>query len=353
MRVEMRPIMYTPDTGAALKQTVAAFESVLVQACARREGFSLIGLLCIQFSVAHLFMTRPASGRGSYSRDIQTFFASADLEHEAWIGADWAARVDAVGRGAQRALATVHKTRLTAAERDILSALIDDSARIVAADAPAHLEALGPILVWKDREGRIETVSFDVSPGESAGDDHVVLLQPAEMKAFLAITPQKEPHVGGFKLYRRDGEVLRFREAWVHDGQVHEHGGVCGIRGDLVLHPAATPAEQLLIIKRLSAAARKEGFKTIARSRLVGLTVSKAITENGGTDDLARRHLLEDYLNNLTGWLGLGHCDGGSTGSGSMEAFCLVVDGKLAVDCIGKELAKSEFGDFTVSIAAQ
>lgn len=338
--------MSTPDTGAALKQTVEAFQSVFVEACARRDDFSLIGCLCIQYSVAHLFMPRRARGRGSYSRDSQTFLASADLEHDAWIGPDWAARVDAVRRGAQRALAIVHKTRLTASERDILSASIDDSARIVAAEAPAHLEALGPILVWKDREGRIESVSFDVPPSERAGDDYIVLLQPTEMKAFLAATPQQRPHVEGFKLYRRDGEQLLFREAWVHDGQVHEHGGTCGVRGELVLHPAAAPAEQQLIIERLSAAARKMGFRTIPNSRLVGLTVSKAITGNGGTDDLARRHRLEDYLNNLTGWLGLGHCDGGSIGSGSMEAFCLVVDGKLAVECLAKELALSEFSDF-------
>lgn len=42
--------------------------------------------------------------------------------------------------------------------------------------------------------------------------------------------------------------------------------------------------------------------------------------------DLKKRTRLEDHLNELLGWTGLGHCDGGSIGSGTLEACCLVVD---------------------------
>ena len=72
-----------------------------------------------------------------------------------------------------------------------------------------------------------------------------------------------------------------------------------------------------------------------------------AINGFGDGCDIDRRHQLEDHLNELTGWLGLGYCDGGSTGSGTMEVFCQVVDFALAKEALERELKGSQYDGYT------
>lgn len=52
-------------------------------------------------------------------------------------------------------------------------------------------------------------------------------------------------------------------------------------------------------------------------------------------------------MNETLGWTGLGHCDGGSIGSGTMEICCLVADFEIAKRVIGADLAGTKFADFT------
>ena len=52
-------------------------------------------------------------------------------------------------------------------------------------------------------------------------------------------------------------------------------------------------------------------------------------------------------MNELLGWTGLGACDGGSIGSGTMEVVNFVVDFDLAKSVIARDLADTEFGDYT------
>jgi hypothetical protein len=57
---------------------------------------------------------------------------------------------------------------------------------------------------------------------------------------------------------------------------------------------------------------------------------------------------VESYLNEQLGWFGLGFCDGGSIGSGSMEAACPVVDFDIAATALAPELAKSSLSGFSI-----
>jgi hypothetical protein len=52
-------------------------------------------------------------------------------------------------------------------------------------------------------------------------------------------------------------------------------------------------------------------------------------------------------MNETLGWTGLGHCDGGSIGSGSMEVCCLVVDAEIAKQTILSDLKDTEFSDYS------
>ena len=72
---------------------------------------------------------------------------------------------------------------------------------------------------------------------------------------------------------------------------------------------------------------------------------SSLVTSRGA--DLDKRHKLEDKMNEVLGWTGLGHCDGGSIGSGSMEACCFVVDFDVAKNVIEKILKGTELENYT------
>ena len=71
--------------------------------------------------------------------------------------------------------------------------------------------------------------------------------------------------------------------------------------------------------------------------------VEYPIDEFGDASDLDLRVALQDRLNDTLGWTGLGYCDGGSTGSGTMEVSCLVVDFDIAKSVIKNDLRGTEF----------
>lgn len=67
-----------------------------------------------------------------------------------------------------------------------------------------------------------------------------------------------------------------------------------------------------------------------------------------GTEvDIEKRHRLESRMNETLGWTGLGECDGGSIGSGSMEVCTFVVDFDVAKAVIMQDLAGTEFANYT------
>ena len=70
----------------------------------------------------------------------------------------------------------------------------------------------------------------------------------------------------------------------------------------------------------------------------------------GTTKDLDKRHKLEERMNETLGWTGLGNCDGGSMGSGTMEVCCFVVDFKIAKRVIEEDLKSTKFGDYSASM---
>lgn len=91
----------------------------------------------------------------------------------------------------------------------------------------------------------------------------------------------------------------------------------------------------------------KAGYTEFDEESFEFLEIEYEIDGFGTDQDLDKRHRLEDYLNELLGWTGLGHVDGGSIGSGTMEAGCIVVDFEIARKLIMDNLKGTEFGDYS------
>jgi len=148
------------------------------------------------------------------------------------------------------------------------------------------------------------------------------------------------------KLYKFADDSKSYWETWEHDGVHTVHWGTLGTRGSTkelrsTLFKKATDVIQKEIDERVA-----EGFGPVESGDYATLSIEFAIDGMGSTD-LEKRHRLQDRMDTTLGWTGLGYCDGGSIGSGTMEVCCMVVDFDLAKSIIEADLRVTEFGDYT------
>ena len=148
------------------------------------------------------------------------------------------------------------------------------------------------------------------------------------------------------KLYKRVDGVLHYHEAWVAGTKLIEHWGVAGERGQTVVHKLPKKADAQSAVAGILAKAAAEGYVPVDEIGEAVLLIEYAVDGFGTPADLKKRHALEERMNETLGWTGLGNCDGGSTGSGTMEVCCFVADFEVAKRVIEADVAGTEFGDF-------
>lgn len=150
------------------------------------------------------------------------------------------------------------------------------------------------------------------------------------------------------KLYRFADGKKEYWETWKDDSGSHIiHQGELGTRGESrnVRSTLFVKAEKTIQkeIDRLV----KLGFCPVGLDEHCTLLIEYAVDGMGTVDDVEKRHRLENRMNETLGWTGIGMCDGGSIGSGSMEVCCYVVDVEVAKAVIEKDLAGTEFANYT------
>ena len=149
------------------------------------------------------------------------------------------------------------------------------------------------------------------------------------------------------KLYRMSESSKEYWETWEESKDCHlVHWGILGTRGD-------TKTVKSGFLRSATSAIQAEinglvagGFRPIAPEDHAILMIEYSVDGMGSGADLEKRHRLEQRMNETLGWTGLGACDGGSIGSGSMEVCNFVVDFDVAKEVIEKDLEGTEFADF-------
>ena len=149
------------------------------------------------------------------------------------------------------------------------------------------------------------------------------------------------------KLYNLNASPKEYWETWENDGEHTVHWGALGTKGQSKKLASG-------ILRNTRASIQKEvdlrvsaGFGSIDIDDHAVLMIEYTIDGMGTPADLEKRHRLEERMNETLGWTGLGHCDGGSIGSGTMEVCCFVVDFELARVAVQQDLENSEFSDFS------
>jgi len=148
------------------------------------------------------------------------------------------------------------------------------------------------------------------------------------------------------KLYKFSEAKKEYWETWDNDDGSHTiHWGELGTKGQSKeVKRSFLKKPEKLIQKEVDELVNK-GFRPIDDEYT--LLIEYAVEGMGTNDDVEKRHRLQDRMNETLGWTGLGNCDGGSIGSGTMEVCNYVVDFEVAKQIIEHNLKGTEFEDYT------
>ena len=149
------------------------------------------------------------------------------------------------------------------------------------------------------------------------------------------------------KLYKTENGIMNYWETWENNGVYTIHWGKIGETGESKeLRKGLFGSLNKTINSKINEK-KTEGYAEIPDEELKTLLIEYKINGMGTESDLDKRHNLENKMNETLGWTGLGHCDGGSIGSGTMEVCCYVVDFEIAKSVIIKNLKGTEFENYS------
>lgn len=148
------------------------------------------------------------------------------------------------------------------------------------------------------------------------------------------------------KLYKIIDGVWYYWETWDQDENTGiVHWGKVGQNGETEYYQSTAFSNfhdriQEIVNRKIS-----DGYSEL--EDYDSLEIEYNVSGFGSEADLEKRHRLEEKLNEVLGWKGLGHVDGGSMGSGTMEVGCEVVNFELAKQVVASELKGTEFENYT------
>lgn len=128
---------------------------------------------------------------------------------------------------------------------------------------------------------------------------------------------------------------MSYWETWDNDEKsATVHWGQLGHRGqDKIVTGNFHDKIQKEIDERI-----EQGYLPVDEDDHTRLLIEFMVNGMGTHDDLEKRTRLQSSMDETLGWTALGHCDGGSIGSGTMEVCCIVVDFEIARQVIEKDL---------------
>jgi hypothetical protein len=346
MRVTIRVLGSSAEVSNSLRQMVAIFGPELARIAEELPPVEGVDGLQFNPTTSHPILNERESVRASLHKASRTYHVGAAINYVEWTNCEWSTRLESFSAALLRGVESLPKSRVTPALREGLIASIVRAKERLLSQPPQQVAPVLPIYLHTDEHGKIISISFQMNGPLPAGNAVEIASQEAvKYEGTKLWGSPEQPQM--FKLYMRDkGGKLLYREAWYSDKRVVEHWGECGDKGHTRDHVAPSVAEAKRIIARLKDAARTEGYKSIPRSRMATLVIEYPIAGFGTPGDVCRRHALEDHFDQLIGWLGLGHVDGGSSGSDSMEVFLVVVDFELAKSAIESATHNTDAGSF-------
>jgi hypothetical protein len=150
------------------------------------------------------------------------------------------------------------------------------------------------------------------------------------------------------KLYKRVGNETHYWETWDKDDKTGViHWGIVGQNGQNKEVKSGLFSNFRKQIQKEVNDFIANGYEQIDIEDHYTLLIEYKVEGMGTVEDLEKRTKLQEKMDHVLGWTGLGNCDGGSMGSGTMEVCCFVVDFDVAKNVIEKALKDTAFSDYT------
>jgi len=150
------------------------------------------------------------------------------------------------------------------------------------------------------------------------------------------------------KLYKRVDDKIHFWETWdIDDKTGAVHKGVIGHRGDYRKVKSGLFSSFRKEVQKEIDQYFKDGYQEVDIEDHFTLLIEFKVDGMGTDEDVEKRTRLQERMDDILGWTGLGHCDGGSIGSGTMEVCCFVIDFEVAKSVIEENLKDTEFANYT------
>lgn len=150
------------------------------------------------------------------------------------------------------------------------------------------------------------------------------------------------------KLYKQISDQLHYWETWDKDEKTAiVHWGIVGQLGQNKEVKGGLFSSFRKIIQKEIDEKLIEGYTEFDEDNLSFLEIEYRIDGFGNEQDLDKRHRLEEKMDEVLGWTGLGYTDDGSIGSETMEVGCIVVDFDIAKKVIEEKLKETEFGNYS------
>lgn len=150
-----------------------------------------------------------------------------------------------------------------------------------------------------------------------------------------------------FKLYKKSEGIIHYWETWdINNKTGIIHWGVVGGKGESINISSESEGDFKIKIQKIIHEKVREGYDEIKDENLYTLMIEYDIDGMGTGDELEKRYRLQDRMHETLGWTGLGYCDGGSIGSGTMEVCCLVVDFDIGKRIVKEDLKGTEFENY-------
>jgi hypothetical protein len=149
------------------------------------------------------------------------------------------------------------------------------------------------------------------------------------------------------KLYKISESEKSYWETWENEGVHTVHWGTLGTTGESKELKSTLLRKATTVIQKEIDQKIAEGYAPIENKNHYTLLIEYTVDGMGCGEDVEKRGRLQNRMDGTLGWSGVGNCDGGSIGSGSMEACCYVVDFEVAKSVIEKDLKGTEFENYT------
>lgn len=341
----------TPDCLDAVNQSIEVFQGAIAVEFEGVQGGTGVRRILIGLQMDNPLRVGDAghAERGRFDLSTGTYFCGATLHYADWIELDWRRRIIALATSAKAAWRSTAGW-LGEDELAAMDAATDRAVARAVQNVPQTLTALRSVYLVFTGNDPAPGVVFAEPAHMSFGPWRFVEVRPEEAedsaRRYFSEPPQAPTM---FKLYKRHGTELAYREAWVDEEAVVEHWGICGEIGSTRQHLAPDDEGKRRLLVDLEKQAAAAGFSSISVADHGKIVARKPTVEARWEADLELRYELQSALDRELGSTGLGHCDGGSTGGGSMEVFCFVVDMEAGLAAINRQLAGARFRGFVAA----